>query len=599
MGANVVDAGDIAWCRDQLRRGMGREPVTRTPSGRALALAAAVLAAAGFALAGERPAGDRTSPAEQPPAGAEPARSASFVADCAAPGREISPLIYGMGGNEGTPWKSGATARRWGGNPSTRYNWERNTWNTNHDWFFRNQGDPGSHHERVLRENLRHGLKTALTVPILGWVAKDDSSYSFPVSVFGPQQATAPDEPDAGNGVAPDGKPIAPGPPTRTSVASTPRSIERWVRAIRTQDRTRGRSVHLYILDNEPMLWHETHRDVHPEPATYDELLEKTIAYAAAIRRADPDARIAGPAEWGWLSYHHSAKDVAAGAWLRPDRRKHGDVPLIPWYLRKIREHERRTGTRVLDVLDVHFYPDLGETRDGTDPATSARRIRSTRNLWDPRYVDEGWTRERMRILPLLRSWVDENAPGLGISIGEWNFGAEGHMSGGLAVAEALGRFGVEGLEWAFYWTQPPERSPAYWAFQAYRDFDGQGGRFRDRSVAVTSDAELASLFASRDEDQRRVVAVLLNQAPSSALSARLELAGCAPIASARGFTYAGGAGPFQPLAPRVRAGGVDVEVAPYSITVLDLRLSPGPLSTAPRGRGPSRPRRRRSGPAA
>ena len=53
-----------------------------------------------------------------------------------------------------------------------------------------------------------------------------------------------------------------------------------------------------YILDNEPTLWSATHRDVHPEPTGYDELLERTIAYASAVRRADPNAKIAGPAEW-------------------------------------------------------------------------------------------------------------------------------------------------------------------------------------------------------------------------------------------------------------------------------------------------------------
>jgi len=67
--------------------------------------------------------------------------------------------------------------------------------------------------------------------------------------------------------------------------------------------------------------------------------------------------------------------------------------------------------------------------------------------------VDESWINERMRLLPLLREWVAQNHPGLGISIGEWNFGAESHMSGALATAEALGRFGTEGLTSAYYWT--------------------------------------------------------------------------------------------------------------------------------------------------
>jgi hypothetical protein len=361
-------------------------------------------------------------------------------------------------------------------------------------------------------------------------------------------------------------------------VKSTPESVERWVRAIRAKDATRGRSVHQYILDNEPMLWHRTHRDVHPEPATYDELLEKTLAYAAAVRRADPEAVIAGPAAWGWLEYHFSAKDSELSTRLRPDRLMHGNTPLLPWYLRKVREAEKKTGTKLLDVVDVHFYPAMPSlglgTGGATDPANAALRLRSTRSLWDASYVDESWIKERIRLIPLLRQWVDEEAPGLGISIGEWNFGGEGHMSGGLAVAEALGRFGTEGLTSAYYWTYPADRSPAYWGFRAFRDFDGSGGRFLDRSVPVTSSATQSSLFASRDAGGKHLVAVLLNLDPRAPIDARVDLGACGVVESVRAFTYAGGKDGFRPLEPERRAGGVAVAVAPYSMTVLDLTMA-------------------------
>jgi hypothetical protein len=506
-------------------------------------------------------------------------RSASFILDCGAANLPISPLIYGAAGEEDSLWSMGATARRWGGNPTSRYNWRLNMWNAGNDWFFRNAGDATSTYDSFFQKNREHGVRTALTIQMLGWVAKDPTSYSFPVSVFGPQQRTEPTVPDAGNGVRRDGTPISPGPQNRTSVPSTPESIEQWVRQIREKDRVRGRSVHTYILDNEPMLWNSTHRDVHPLPTTYDELLEKTIAYASAVRRADPDALIAGPAEWGWLAYHYSAKDIAAGVTLRPDRRLHGDEPLIPWYLRRIREYEQQNRTRILDILDVHFYSmaqGVGTGIQGqTDPATAALRIRSTRSLWDPTYVDESWINTRMRVLPLLREWIAQNRPGLGISIGEWSFGAESHMSGGLATAEALGRFGTEGVTSAYYWTTPKDQSPAYWAFRAFRNFDGVGGRFLDWSVPVKSEGLLTSLFASRNADRRHVVAILLNFSPISALSARLRLERCGDAASVRALTYAGGRGGFKDFDLSSSGSGLETTVAPYTITVLDLSLTP------------------------
>jgi hypothetical protein len=521
--------------------------------------------------------------------GREDARRATWVLDCAAPGREIRPEIYGIGSLGDEPphvWELGATGRRWGGNASSRYNWEHgNAWSTSHDWFFRNvpvSARPGFGYEAFLEANRSHGVRTALTVPMLGWVAKDTASYSFPVSQLGPQQAVAPDLADSGNGLRSDGTRL-PITPTRTSVRSTPDSVERWVRRIRERDRRLGvRRVHQYILDNEPMLWHETHRDVRSEPLTYDELLERTIAYASAIRRADPGATIAGPAAWGWLEYNYSAVDVAAGLDKRPDRLRHGDVPLLPWYLRQLRAYERRTGTRLLDVVDVHYYPALENvglgTSGATDAATAALRIRSTRSLWDPDYVDESWIKERFRVIPRVREWIAESYPGLGLSIGEWNFGAEGHMSGGLAVAEVLGRFGTEGVTSAFYWTYPPDRSPAFWAFRAYRNFDGRGARFLDRSVPVRGEAPLASLFASTDAARRRAVLVLLNHDPESPLAARVDLSRCGTAGASRVFAYGGGSGGFVRAADAPAGATIEVAAAPYSITVVESPLA------APRG---------------
>ena len=41
----------------------------------------------------------------------------------------------------------------------------------------------------------------------------------------------------------------------------------------------------------------------------------------------------------------------------------------------------------------MHFYPQATGVAfgNGNDPATNALRLRSTRALWDPSYVDESW----------------------------------------------------------------------------------------------------------------------------------------------------------------------------------------------------------------
>ncbi len=526
-------------------------------------------------------------PAEQPGSVSEPGTlPVGVVIQCDQPTHRISPLIYGIAEqpmhHDEYQWKLGATARRWGGNHTSLYNWELgNAWNAGKDWFFKNvdfDGKPGAAYARFIDEDLAHGMATALTIPMIGWAAKDTTSYSFPVSVFGAQQATEPDHPDVGNGVTPDGKLIQPGSPDRTSVPMPPASVGRWVRAIRKADQARGRrGVQMYILGNEPMLWSENHRDVHPKPVSYDELLDRTIAYATAIREADPGAVIAGPALWGWPAYFGSGvdQDVHHG---HPDRDRHGGEPLLPWWLGQVRAQEKKTGIHLLDLVDVHFYPQgqgigLGKSGD-TDPDTAARRIRSVRALWDARYVDESWIGKPVELIPRLKKWIAKEHPGLGISIGEYNFGAETHMSGGLAVAEALGRFGEQGIKSAFYWDFPAKNSPAYSAFLAYRDFDGKGGRFLDTSVPASSDDRRLSVFASRGGAGHMVI-VLLDLDPATLIAASLDLTTCGRVSAQRRFVYRAGSPGFAPARPGARKGTLDLALPAYSMTVLDLRLSP------------------------
>lgn len=506
---------------------------------------------------------------------------------CDRPGHSIDPMIYGIAYSARTDhedsylWQLRPAARRWGGNPTSRYNWKLgNAWNTAADWYFTNVNytdNPNFHWSQFLEDNRRRGVQTALTVPILGWVAKDTTSSSFPVSIFGAQQSVFPGR-SGGNGVRRNGETIKPGAPSQTSVPMPPEEIEAWVRDIRARDqKAGGRSVHLYYLDNEPMLWHITHRDVHPEPVTYDELLERTIAYGSAIRRADPEAVIAGPALWGWPAYFYSAADKEAGFILRPDRRKHGDVPLLEWYLRQLRDYEKKTGVRILDVVDVHYYPQAKDIyRNGglgaANPESAALRLRSTRSLWDKAYFDESWINDSVQLLPRLQKMIDDNYPGRRISIGEYNFGGEQHISGALALAETLGRFGqFPTMAAAYYWTYPKEGSPAYHAFRAYRDYDGAGARFLDTSVP-TSAPEPLSLFASRDGSNKKVVAIVVNRSADDPLRTFVDISACG-VGGARGFEMHEGSTRLNAMSNlSVDQGKLEVVLPAYSMAVLEFK---------------------------
>jgi Glycoside hydrolase family 44 len=504
-----------------------------------------------------------------------PSRAVDLKLACTDGTRPINPLIYGVANGD---WESGQTIERIGGNLTSRLNWDADFWNTGNDWFFENFKVDGSIWDWLAKDASR-GTPAAVTVPTIGWVAKDSTSVGFPKSKFPGQRKFDTGRPEAGDGFRPDGAKITPGSPELTSLAAPPQLIGGWVRRLREKDAARGaRSALMYILDNEPSLWSSTHRDVHPEPLTYDELLDRTVRYATAIREADPDGLIAGPAEWGWLGYFGSGKDQSVAPALRPDRRAHGDVPLIPWYLAKLAEHERLNHVRLLDVLDVHFYPaaeGLYGNNPRVDPEGAALRIRATRSLWDPLYRDESWINESIALIPRLKKWVAENYPGLRISIGEWSFGAEDHISGGIATVEALGRFGQQGLDSAFYWNGPKKGTASFWAFRAFRNFDGKGARFLDQSLPAR-DAENVSLFASRDPSGNHLVAILVNRDASFAVNADIHFSSCGRLATRRIFRYGPGSTELSEVRPpQDPRPNTPIALPPYSFAVVDLQFDP------------------------
>ena len=500
--------------------------------------------------------------------------------------RAISDGIYGIAFNARKDakhthqWALSPTARRWGGNSHSRYNpMLGNAWNTAYDWYFQNVDYvriPGWSWRNFLNDNSAHGVQAALTLPLLGWVAKDTHSYSFSVKALGPQKATAPERKDAGNGLTPEGKELRTPPPTTTSVAAGPDFMRRWVRQILARDQARGeRAVRTWILGNEPMLWNSTHRDVHPDPTSYDELWQKTRAMAQMVRQADPTGRIAGPAAWGWPAYFSSAVDAKAGYGKSPDRKRHGNTPLLAWYLQQAKRHEQKTGEVLLDLLDVHFYPP-GVFNDRADPDTAALRVRSVRSLWDESYVEETWIKEPVALIPRMQKLIAENYPGRGLMIGEYNFGGQDHISGALALAQALGWFGRLGVDEAYYWTYPPKGSPAFYAFRAFRNYDGAGARFGELSLPVKA-PPTTQAFASLNLAGDQIVVVLVNTAATTAHQTTMITRGCGTPTASRAFQLSEQRTTLAPVPAPLSDGEAQISLPPWSVSVVELSVAPAP----------------------
>ena len=423
----------------------------------------------------------------------------------------ISPLIYGLNdAPEDVRRQLIPTLNRWGGNPSTRYNWRLgNAWNAGSDWFYRN-GDYGytgrSASDDFVRNTLAGKGHVLLTLPTLGWVAKnnDNNTCSFPAS-------------DGHCGDAEKANCERPGQiadPRRANVESDVTSIVDWVKHLLVEQKY---TVRFFAMDNEPDLWGFTHYDVHPNCSTYDEIRDKYLEYATAVREVAPQAELLGPVSCCWNFYWNSA----AGA---DDKAQHDNQDFLPWFLQQVRQHDQRLGKRTLDVLDIHYYPE-GLYNDQDDTRTAAHRLRSTRSLWEKTYVDESWIGQPVYLIPRMKQLIDANYPGTKLGISEWNWGADKTMNGALALADVLGIMGREDVYLASYWRYPEIGSPGFFAFKMFRNYDDRGGHFGDTSIqALSSAPDQISAYAAINTIDSGVAVLLLNKDPQHDAAVAIDL---------------------------------------------------------------------------
>lgn len=512
---------------------------------------------------------------------ASPPPTLALSVDAGANRHSISPYIYGMNfADASLAAELHLPVDRYGGNATTRYNYLNDTANRASDWFFENipNNTPGdvTESDAFVDKDRSVGAKTIMTMPLIGWTPKDAAfRCGFGVIKYGVQQAIdAPYHSDCGNGVWITGTNVTGNNPLDTSVAITESFDAGWVQHFSSRyGAAANGGVMFYDLDNEPMLWNSTHRDVHPNPTSYDEMRTRTYAYAPAIKAADPSARILGPAEWGWDGYFYSALDFANNF---QDRATHG-APFVAWYLQQMHWYEITYGVRVLDYLDLHYYPQAPTVAlaPAGNAYTQTLRLRSTRSLWDPTYVDESWIAGTndgpyVRLIPRMREWVNNDYPGTKIAIGEYNWGALDDINGALAQADVLGIFGLESVDLAALWDPPPWSQPGAYAFRMYRNYDGTGKSFGDLGVRAASNlTDSMSIFAAERSSDHALTLIVINKT-TGALTTTLALTGFTPASSAQVYRYSGanlGAIVSQP-SQVVNAGGFTATYPASSITL-------------------------------
>ncbi len=535
--------------------------------------------------------------------------------DVAGATHSINPYIYGMNTyllDSASVTTAQPAIVRWGGDATSRYNYKLNTTNSASDYYFENSSGVngmwgGGNYTGLITAASAAGVPALMTMPVNGWVTNSSTTAcSFTESQYPGQQSY---NGSCGDGIYPKGTnncattggcdifgdtagtiaaltSTANPPPTPPAAAGATQEWAQstwaggWASSIlaaygpANPTTGTGKSVAIWDLDNEPAWWDEVHRDVHPVASTYDEVTNGGIGTALAIKTVDSTAQLSGPVIDYWWNYFYSKKDIESGwssgapcyeAWSNPvDRKAHGGVPMIEYYLQQMSAAEKTYGIRLLDYLDIHAY--MAATYNGSsvafvaagDTGMQQARINSTRALWDSTYTDPNFQQpnyttdsnytadcdtplQAPQAISMLKTWVAANYPGTKIAIDEYNFGGLESINGALTQADVLGIFGREGLDLGMFWptTNYDQQTPGNMAFAIYRNYDGKGSQFGDSSVTSTSaDQSKLSVYAAERTADGTVTIVVINKTYGD-LTSTLSVGGLVPnTTSAQAWLY-------------------------------------------------------------
>lgn len=538
----------------------------------------------------------------------------------------ISPYIYGLNfaefggpglpGNWGDNWGSFLprySLNRFGGNRVTGHSFETGYSNCgsdcgstfpNDDWGYSGVAQsPGLGNSLWPRidKTFTNDAAFLLSVPIIGYVAKDAAGATTPPTA---PDASTPATPDSSRWLQalPGNGHTATATPDLTDGFVYTNDLAKWVDTRYPAAKTDPVKNIQYELDNEPDIWGSTHKEIRGSfpgastemPTGFDELIDKSLAHARAIKSVTPSAVVWGGAFAGFdaLTMLHYPDHQAPPA---------GYDYYFDYYLKRLHDADLAAGQRSVDVVDQHWYPQtdiqLENDGDAQTAAVVSAREQITRSLWDPKYAESSWVAQfgmpntdaanctvinagvptgtacaefdtncycPIHLLTRMQSRIDRFYPGTKVAIGEWWYGRGGDISGGIVVADFLGVLGRYGAWGATMWpnaccgqtytagTYPDAQyTCALKAFDVYRNYDGAGAHFGDLEIpAALTDAtftnpakqdERLTAYASLDSaDPTRVVIVAINKSLTSALNTGLQITHTVRFATAQVWQVTG-----------------------------------------------------------
>lgn len=272
-----------------------------------------------------------------------------------------------------------------------------------------------------------------------------------------------------------------------------------------------------YFLGYEPENWSVSFPEAVNEPVSAAELVARSAELADSVKKIDRTAQLFGPSVNGIEAFINIRN---ASDW---EKYSNDYSWFIDYYLDFMKTESEKAGTRLLDVLDLHYHTEatnglLKPIINSSDELSNNARLQATRILWDNSYIENSSAAQmhtqHIPLIPTLKASVDMYYPGTKLSFSEYNFGGCDDISGGIAAADALGIFAEYEVYMACAKPNTEDISYLKSAINMYTNYDGEGSGFGDTLVKADNGGDnMSSVYAAlNDGDETSLRILLINK---------------------------------------------------------------------------------------
>ncbi len=433
----------------------------------------------------------------------------------------VSPYIYGRNNSLSDNPASPLPAAEWtrikdsgirflresGGNNSTKYNWRLKLsshpdWYNNvyfHDWDFAVQS---------MQQNLTD-VQGMWSFQLIGKAAKTTTANFNDWAYNSSQWWSGVNQNLAGGGVV-----NASGGSSATSNGNPDLYLQNW-----TTDSTvlildhwfnklglEKNSLTYWSMDNEVEIWSGTHDDVMPAQESAEAFMQRYLAVAKKARQLFPEIKLVGPVpanEWQWYNWQGGiTQDGKKYTWLE-------------YFIKRVAEEQQASGVRLLDVLDIHFYP----ASTNTNEIVQFHRVFFDKNYVYPealgvKNISGTWddTQTKEYIFERCKTWLDQyigTTHGVTFGVSETGISQVNANTSAVWYAGMLGEF-----------MRHPEVeifSPWTWQVGMWEVLHLYARYNKTHYVqATSSDETLVSAYPTINESGDSITVVLVNRAATS-----------------------------------------------------------------------------------